>query len=65
MDTSDLMAMLEDIKTKENHLDEMVDNWNNGDPCTASCSDPSDQYVLKNEISDLKLKFKEAVDQFV
>jgi hypothetical protein len=55
-----LIDILYDIKRKENELNAGLKAWSDedGDPCEMASCDPSDQYMLGNDIEELWEEFK-------
>lgn len=60
-----LIWMLEDILEKEKELQAGVNTWNDpdGDACGMAACDPSDQYMLGEEIEEMWKEFKKEVDE--
>ena len=56
-----LIDILYDIKRKQNELDAGLKAWGSedGDACEMAACDPSDHYVLGNEIEELWSDFHE------
>lgn len=59
-----LIWMLEDILEKEQELENGINAWNteDGDACEMASCDPSDQFVLGQEIEELWEEFKKEVN---
>lgn len=59
-----LIWMLEDILEKEKELEVGIRAWSNedSDACEMAACDPSDQFVLGEEIEELWKEFKEEVN---
>lgn len=58
-----LIWMLEDILEKEKELQAGINAWNDegADPCDQAACDPSDQYILGEELEGLWEEFKKEV----
>ena len=48
-----LRAVLGELESKYGELDDMSKAWDSDDPCAQACSDPSDQFLLSEEIDRL------------
>lgn len=63
--TDKLRFMLFEIEEHEEELKNMSSEWEDGDLESAACSDPSDQYMLGEQIETLWKEFKETVNEEV
>lgn len=61
----DIENILDDIKEKENRLQEMHEIWysETSDPCEQAVCDPSDQFCLGMEIENLWKQLKVLVNE--
>lgn len=59
-----LIWMLEDILEKEKELETGIRSWSDegGDACEMASCDPSDQFILGEEIEELWKEFKQEVN---
>lgn len=61
--SEELSYLLTEIQEKENDLSAMSEAWEGDDPEAASCSDPSDQFCLGEEIDRMWIEFKKLVNE--
>lgn len=63
--TQKLIWLLEDILEKEKELDIGIRTWNDesAEPCDQAGCDPSDQYILGEEIESMWREFKITLEE--